>query len=89
MRLEKLTPGSKCVVYSLSSNDMVVKSSGIFRGFVPLGEDTSICLELDETHGELKGRLRLIPLGSIASIDVIELAEIHEEEDEEEKIYYS
>ncbi|MCD6370380.1 MAG: hypothetical protein J7L63_02650 [Thermoplasmata archaeon] len=87
--MEKLTPGSRCVVYSLSSNEIVVKSSGIFRGFVALGEDTSICLELDENHGEKKGILRLIPLGAIASIDVIELAELHEEDDEEEKIYYS
>lgn len=87
--MEKLTPGSRCVVYSLSSNEMVVKSSGIFRGFVALGEDTSICLELDENHGEKKGTLRLIPLSAIASIDIIELAEPHEEEDEEEKIYYS
>ncbi len=87
--MEKLTPGSKCVVYSVSSNEMVVKSSGIFRGFVALGEDTSICIELDENHGEMKGKLRLIPLGAIASIDVIELAEELEEESEEEKIYYS
>lgn len=87
--MEKLTPGSKCIVYSMSSNEMVVKTSGIFRGFVPLGEDTSICIELDESHGEMKGKLRLIPLGAISSIDIIELVEDEEEESEEEKIYYS
>jgi len=66
-----------------------MKSSGIFQGFVAVGEDTSLCLELNESHGKLKGKTRLIPLSSIAAIDVIEFAEEKEEEDEGEKLYYS
>lgn len=87
--MNKLTLGSRLVVYSISSHDGLMKSSGIFRGFVAVGEDTSLCLELDDTHGELKGKTRLIPLSAIAAIDVIELAEEEEEEDEGEKLYYS
>ncbi|WP_236614100.1 hypothetical protein [Candidatus Aciduliprofundum boonei] len=88
-RLNKLTIGSKCVIYSVASHDSIMKTTGIFRGFVALGEDTSLSIELGEEHGELKGKIRLIPMGSIAAVDVIELAEEEEEEDEGEKIYYS
>jgi len=87
--MNKLTIGSKLVIYSITSHDGLMKSSGIFQGFVAVGEDTSLCLELDETHGDLKGKIRLIPLSSIAAIDVIEFAEEEEEEDEGEKLYYS
>lgn len=87
--MNKLTIGSKCVVYSLTAHNSIMKSRGTFKGFVAVGEDTSLWLELDESHGEMKGKTRLIPIGSIAAIDVIEFAEEEEEEDEGEKLYYS
>jgi len=87
--MNRLTVGSKLIVYSITSHDGLMKSTGIFKGFVAVGEDTSLCLELDESHGELKGKIRLVPLSSIAAIDVIEFAEEEEEEDEGEKLYYS
>ncbi len=87
--MKTLTPGSKCVIYAVSSNEDVHRTSGIFQGYVPLGEDTSLCIELDDSHGDMKGKLRLIPISSIAAVDIIELADDQEEEKEEEKIYYS
>ncbi len=87
--MNKLTIGSKCVVYIITSHDGIMKSSGTFKGFVAVGEETSLCLELDESHGEMQGKVRLIPVGSIAAIDVLEFAEEIEEEDEGEKLYYS
>ncbi len=87
--MNKLTIGSKLVVYSITSSDGVIKSSGVFKGFVALGEDTALSIELDESHKDFKGKIRLIPLGSISAIDIIELAEEEEQEDEGEKLYYS
>jgi len=87
--LHRLTIGSKCIVYSISSHDAILKTTGTFKGFVAVGEDTSLCIELDENHGDMKGKVRLIPLSSVAVIDVIEFAEEEPEEDEGEKLYYS
>ena len=87
--MNRLTVGSKCVVYSISSHDVIMKTTGVFQGFVAVGEDTALCIEMDESHGEMKGKTRLIPLGSVAAIDVIEFAEEEETEDEGEKLYYS
>ena len=87
--MNRLTIGSKCVVYSISSHDSILKTTGTFKGFAAVGEDTSLCIEMDEAHGEMKGKIRLIPISSVAAIDVIEFAEEEEQEDEGEKLYYS
>ncbi len=86
--IKNLVPGSKCVVYVATSNEEVSKNSGTFQGFVPVGEDSSICLELDGNHGELEGTLRLIPTNMIAAIDVIELAKEEKEEKKYEDTHY-
>ncbi len=83
----ELTPGSKCVIYSVSSNDEILKTSGTFRGFVPVGEDSSVCIEIEE---EEKPKYRLIPTNMIAAIDIIELAEpVKEEKKFTDTHYYS
>ncbi len=86
--MESLALGSKCVVYVATSREEVQKSSGTFCGFVPVGEESSMCIVLDETHGELSGKIRLIPTNMIVAIDVIELGK-DESKREQEEAYYS
>lgn len=88
--IKSLVPGSKCVVYLTTSNEEIVKCSGKFDGFVPVGEESSLCIILDESHGELAGKVRLIPTNMIAAIDIIEMAEEEEEKKKyEDNHYYS
>ena len=86
--IKNLVPGSKCVVYIATSNEDITKNSGTFQGFVPVGEDSSLCLILDDTHGDMKGTLRLIPTNMIAAVDVIELAEEEVETKKYEDTHY-
>lgn len=69
-----LTKGSKYRIESAETKDKVKVSHGTFRGYAALGQDEAVCLELDESHKEQAGRLRLIPCQAILSIDVIEAA---------------
>ncbi len=87
----ELVPGSKCVIYLATSNEEIAKVSGTFEGFVPVGEDSSLCITLDKSHGDKKGLVRLIPINMIAAIDVIELAEKKETDEgfEDAGHYYS
>ncbi len=87
----ELIPGSKCVVYLTTTNEEIAKVSGTFEGFVPVGEDSSLCIRLDENHGDKKGLIRLIPVNMVAAIDVIELAEKKESDEKYEDTghYYS
>lgn len=74
-----LTAGSRVRVRSASSQDDTLVSNGWFRGLVSVGGDNSLAVELDETVKEEKGRIRLIPLNALLSLDVIEAAKPEEE----------
>ncbi len=87
--MESLALGSKCVVYVATSREDVQRSSGTFCGFVPVGEESSMCIVLDENHGELSGKIRLIPTNMIVAIDVIELGKEESKREQVEGAYYS
>ncbi len=67
-----LTKGSRYRVESMETRDRTKITKGIFRGYATIGPDDALVLELDESHQELKGKLRLIPLHVILSVDVLE-----------------
>lgn len=78
-----LTVGSSYLIRSLEARDKPLKTSGKFRGFASLGQETGVTIELDESHGEDQGKLRIIPLQVILSLDI--LSEEKKEEKVEEK----
>ncbi len=86
--MESLALGSKCVVYVATSREDMQRSSGTFCGFVPVGEDSSICIVLDDSHGELSGKIRLIPTNVIVAIDVIEMRSEKGKKENIEGSYY-
>jgi hypothetical protein len=74
-----LTVGSKVSVRSAGSDSDPLVSSGTFRGLVSIGGDSSLALELDGKVKEEKGRIRLIPINALLSLDVLEAAKLEEE----------
>ena len=84
--MKGLKVGSKYVFYVALHREDIMVTSGTFVGYRLLGEDAAVCVMLDETHGEKKGQIRVIPIGFIAAIDIVE-----EKGDSEhaENIYYS
>ncbi len=74
-----LTIGSKVAVRSAGNRDDVLLSEGTFRGLVSIGGDSSLALELLGKTKEEKGRIRLIPLNALLSIDVLEAGKAEEE----------
>lgn len=67
-----LTRGSRYRVESMETRDRPKVTKGIFRGYASIGTDDAIVIELDESHQELKGKLRLIPLHVILAVDILE-----------------
>jgi len=67
-----LTNGSRYRIESMETRDHTKITKGIFRGYATIGPDDALVVELDESHQELKGKLRLIPLHVILSVDVLE-----------------
>lgn len=84
-----LTPGSLYRVKSLESRDKPMVTHGLFKGYAAVAHDTAIVMELDESHAEEAGRLRLIPSHMIISIDVVRAEkEKPEKEPEANAVYF-
>lgn len=82
-----LVKGSKYRIVSLETRDKPLVSHGTFKGYVVIGHDEGLCLELDESHKELEGRTRIIPTHMIIAIDVIETAAKEEEAAKPDAMY--
>ena len=83
-----LTPGSLYKIKSLESRDHPMETVGIFKGYAALAHDTAVVVELDKSHGDEKGRLRLIPSHMILSIDVVKAEKEKEEKEAESNAVY-
>jgi hypothetical protein len=74
-----LTVGSKVSIRSASGGDEVFISDGTFRGLVSVGGDSSLAIELDGSSKGEKGRIRLIPLSAVLSVDVLQAMKVEQE----------
>ena len=84
-----LTEGSEYKIYSVGGKDEAFETRGIFKGFVSIGiEDTGLLIELGEFHGDMKGKLRIIPFHAVLAIDVIEAKQNKEKEDDGDTSHY-
>lgn len=70
-----LTKDSRYRIKSLESRDNPLITSGKFIGYTAIGHDEGMAMELDETHEDKKGHIRVVPTHTIVCIDIIEAAE--------------
>ncbi len=86
----ELVPGSKYEIYSISSEKDAMVTRGTFIGYSYIGkEEGGICIKMDSSHGNKKGKIRIIPISMILAIDIIETKRKKKEEKKEETHYYS
>ena len=74
-----LTSGSRIRARSAGPKEEAIVSTGLFRGLVSIGGDSSLAVELDDSVPDEKGRVRLIPLNALLAIDILEAAKPEEE----------
>ena len=85
----ELTEGSIYKVTSLGARDAVLETEGAFKGFISIGVDeTGLLMELSETHGDLAGKIRIVPLHVILLIDVLTAKENEKKDDEKGMTHY-
>jgi len=82
-----LTKGSKYKIESMETRETPLVTRGIFKGYATIGPEDALCMELDESHKELAGRIRLIPLQMIIAIDVIEAVEEEKKPEKPQTMY--
>jgi hypothetical protein len=83
-----LTPGSLYRVKSLEARDKPMETFGIFKGYAAIAHDTALVMELDKSHGDDKGKMRLIPSHMIIAIDVLKAEKEKEEKEAENTSVY-
>jgi hypothetical protein len=81
-----LTTGSILSIRSADKGEEPLVSRGTFRGYVSLGGDQAISIELEGTEEKskdegngMKGKIRLIPCATVLSLDIITSAKPEEE----------
>ena len=78
----ELTEGSVYKITSLGSRDNPIETEGIFKGFISIGVDeTGLLIKLSSTHGNMAGKVRIVPLHVILLIDVIDVKENEKKDD--------
>ena len=72
----ELTEGSTYKITSIGGRDSIVETEGVFEGFISIGVDeTGLLMKLSKSHGNLEGKIRIIPLHVILLIDVVDAKE--------------
>lgn len=74
--ITQLTKGSKYKIISASSTDENFETEGVLEGFITMGEEPALLVNI----GKKEKKLRIIPVNAILMIDIIE----HNEEKEME-----
>ena len=85
----ELTEGSVYKITSLGGRDMVLETEGVFKGFISIGVDeTGLLMELNHSHGDMAGKIRIVPLHVILLVDVLESKENEKKEDDKGVSHY-
>ncbi|HEC72497.1 MAG TPA: hypothetical protein ENI36_02725 [Thermoplasmatales archaeon] len=85
----ELTEGSEYKILSLGARDELIETTGVFKGFITIGVDeTGVLMELSPVHGEMAGRIRIIPLHVILLIDVLRIKENEKKDDFKDMSHY-
>jgi len=83
----ELTDGSRLRITLLENTERALVIEGIFRGYVKVGDDYTLHLEVSETGDKKKKKImRLVPISSIQFIDVLRLSKKKKEKKKKEEI---
>jgi len=85
----KLTEGSRYKVISIGGRELALETEGVFKGFASIGIDEGgLQMELGEHHGDMQGKIRIVPLHAILAIDILDAKEDKKEDSKDTNHYY-
>ena len=85
----ELTDGSEYKIISLGGKNSALETKGTFKGFMSIGVDEiGLLMALDKEHGDMAGKIRIVPLHAILAIDVLEAKPNSKKDDEKEMPRY-
>jgi hypothetical protein len=78
----ELTEGSVYKITSLGGREKLLETEGTFKGFISIGVDeTGLLIELSQSHGDMAGKIRIVPLHVLLLIDILDAKENEKKDD--------
>ncbi len=74
LSFDRLVVGSKYRIVSLSKRNETLETVGTFKGYIYLGRDQALKMELEDSDEESK-QIRVVPSHMILYLDIIEQME--------------
>jgi len=84
----ELTEGSEYKITSLGGRDSLLETQGVFKGFISIGDETGLIIELNASHGDMVGKTRIVPLHVLLLIDVLNVKENEKKDDDGQISHY-
>ena len=85
----ELTEGSVYKITSLGGREQLLETEGEFKGFISIGVDeTGLLMQLNHSHGDFNGKIRIVPLHVILLIDVLDAKEDAKKDDDKGMSHY-
>ena len=85
----ELTDGSEYNIISIGGRDSALETKGIFKGFMTIGiDEIGLIMKLDKDHGDMTGKIRIVPLHAILAIDVLDAKPNSKKNDDKEMPNY-
>ena len=84
----ELTEGSEYKITSLGGKDILLETQGVFKGFISIGDETGLIIELNASHGDMVGKTRIVPLHVLLLIDVLNVKENEKKDDDGQISHY-
>ena len=85
----ELTDGSKYNIISIGGRDSALETKGRFKGFMTIGiDEIGLIMKLDKDHGDMTGKIRIVPLQAILAIDVLDAKPNSKKDDDKEMPRY-
>ena len=85
----KLTEGSCYKILSIGARENPLETEGVFKGFATIGiEEGGLQIELGDVHGDMQGKIRIVPLHAILAIDILDAKEHDKKDDSKDTNHY-
>ena len=84
----ELTEGSEYKITSLGGRDALIETQGVFKGFISIGDETGLIIELNATHDNMIGKTRIVPLHVLLLIDVLNVKENEKDDADKDISHY-
>jgi hypothetical protein len=86
--IEYIKEGWRYRIVSQSNDDEPLVTVGKFLGYSAFGSDSALVIELDSSHLDEEGTIRILPCPTVLAMELLEMKEEKKAEKDERTVYF-